>query len=71
MDWIMANKEWLFEGALVAVPLAILGWVFGKRAVSLTQRQRSGRNSVNIQAGGDVNLGGGGPDDKAGSKQRR
>ena len=24
MDWIIANKQWLFEGALVAVPLAIL-----------------------------------------------
>ena len=71
MDWIIANKQWLFEGALVAVPLAILGWVFAKRAISHLQKQRGGHGSVNIQAGDDVSLGAGRQDDKAGPDKRR
>lgn len=69
MDWLIANKEWLFSGALVAIPLAVVGWIFGKRAVQHLQKQRGGHGSVNIQAGGNVNLGG--ADDKAGTDKRR
>lgn len=31
LDWIVANKEWLFEGVGVAVPLAVIGWLCSKR----------------------------------------
>lgn len=31
-DWIMENKEWLFSGVGVAVPLAIIGWLCSKRS---------------------------------------
>jgi hypothetical protein len=57
VDWLVANKEWLFSGALVALPLAAIGWMFGKSAIHLQQKQRGGHGSVNIQAGGTVNLG--------------
>ena len=71
MDWIITNREWLFSGILVALPLALLGWVLGKRAVAHLQRQKGGHGSVNIQAGGNVNLGAKRPDDEAGSDKRR
>ncbi len=32
LDWIMENKNWLFSGVLVAVPLAVIGWVCSKRS---------------------------------------
>ena len=69
MGWLIENKEWLFSGALVAMPLAFLGWILGKRAVRHFQKQRGGNGSVNIQAGGNVELGGG--DDKARTDRRR
>ena len=28
MDWLIKNGEWLFSGIAVAVPLALLGWIF-------------------------------------------
>lgn len=70
MDWIIANKTWLFDGALVAVPIAILGWIFAKRAISRSQKQRGGHGSINIQAGGNVKLETREPNDKAGPDQR-
>jgi len=57
MDWIIANKQWLFSGLLVAVPRAIIGWFFSKRRSTLTQRQRGGKGSTNIQVGGDLDVG--------------
>jgi hypothetical protein len=56
MEWILANKEWLFSGAAIAVPLAIIGWLFSSRANK--QIQKSGDNSTNIQVGGDFKIGG-------------
>lgn len=71
MAWIIENKEWLFSGVLVALPLALLGWILGKRAVAHLQRQKGGQGSVNIQAGGNVHLGTRKPDDEAESDRRR
>lgn len=56
MDWLIENRAWLFDGALVAIPLAVIGWIIANRAGANKQKQKSGRNSINIQAGGDVNL---------------
>lgn len=36
-EWIMQNKEWLFNG--IAVPLAVIGWLCSKR------KSDSGQNS--------------------------
>ncbi|TAN04759.1 MAG: hypothetical protein EPN36_06815 [Rhodanobacteraceae bacterium] len=56
MDWIIANKEWLFGGVAVAVPLAIVGWL--RLNHENKQIQRGGKNSTNIQVGGDMRVGG-------------
>lgn len=55
LGWIIANKEWFFGGAGIAIPLAILGWVFFNNKAG--QKQRSGRGSVNIQVGGNLRIG--------------
>lgn len=55
MDWIIENKEWLFGGVLVAVPLALLGLFVSNKKNK--QVQKSGDSSTNIQVGGSLNIG--------------
>lgn len=55
MNWMIENKEWLFSGLLVAVPLAALGFLFSRN--NSKQVQKSGKNSTNIQVGGSFNVG--------------
>lgn len=55
LDWITANSHWLFSGIGVFV-LSCLAWLF--RSKRSLQKQSSGPNSVNIQAGGDVKIDG-------------
>jgi hypothetical protein len=52
--WITNNKEWLFSGIAIAVPLAVVGWLLGTRKGK--QIQKSGSNSTNIQVGGNVTI---------------
>lgn len=54
MNWIISNKEWLFSGIAIAVPLAIFGWFFITK--NNKQVQKSGSNSTNIQVGGNVSI---------------
>lgn len=64
IDWIIQNKQWLFDGVLVAVPLAILGWFFGKSIIKKKiQKQRGGHGSTNIQVGRDIKINKKGRDD--------
>ncbi|MBA2073158.1 hypothetical protein [Aeromonas veronii] len=56
MEWILENKEWLFSGVAIAIPLAIIGWLFSGRINK--QVQKGGDNSTNIQVGGDLKIGG-------------
>ncbi|MGL5486659.1 MAG: hypothetical protein ACRDC6_10250 [Shewanella sp.] len=56
MEWILENKEWLFSGVAIAIPLAIIGWLFSGRINK--QIQKGGDNSTNIQVGGDFKIGG-------------
>lgn len=57
MNWIIQNKHWLFDGVLVAVPLAILGWFFTKSIIkNKIQKQRGGKGSTNIQVGRDFKI---------------
>ena len=64
MHWITENKEWLFSGIAVAVPLAVIGWFLArtkrnaKRASQkrIEQTQKSGSGSVNIQVGGNMKV---------------
>ncbi|HBT1520679.1 hypothetical protein [Klebsiella variicola] len=54
IDWFIENKEWAFSGFAIALPLFIVGLFFskGKKAFS----QKSGDNSFNLQANGDIKL---------------
>ncbi|MHB1392487.1 MAG: hypothetical protein ACYCYE_05275 [Clostridia bacterium] len=54
MEWIINNKEWLFSGIAIAIPLAIIGWFFS--AKKNRQIQKSGNNSTNIQVGGNITI---------------
>ena len=54
IDWVIENKEWVFSGFAIAVPLFLLGLLFGKGKKALNQK--SGNNSINIQANGDIKL---------------
>jgi len=56
MDWIIENKEWLFSGIAIALPLAIVGWLISSRGNK--QVQKGGKNSTNIQVGGNLKMGG-------------
>jgi hypothetical protein len=54
INWIIENKEWLFSGIAIAVPLAVLGWFFGTSKKK--QVQKCGNNSTNIQVGGSFTI---------------
>jgi len=54
-NWIGANKEWLFSGVGVAVVALVLRALF-RRKPSSGQSQSSGSRSMNLQAGGDINI---------------
>lgn len=54
MQWIIENKDWLFSGVAIAIPLAFIGWLFSKKKNN--QSQRGGNNSTNIQVGGNFEV---------------
>jgi hypothetical protein len=62
MKWIIQNKEWLFSGIAIAIPLAGIGWFFSSRGNK--QVQKSGDNSTNIQVGGNLKIRDNKKDDK-------
>ncbi len=61
MQWITENKDWLFSGVAIAIPLAIIGWFISSRRNK--QVQKGGESSTNIQVGGNLNIGGKKSDD--------
>lgn len=56
MEWIVENKDWLFSGIAISVPLALIGWFLSTRRNK--QVQKGGKNSTNIQVGGNFKIGG-------------
>ena len=56
MNWIIENKEWLFSGALIAIPLAVISWIFSTKTNK--QIQKGGKNSTNIQVSGNLKING-------------
>lgn len=56
MEWIIQNKEWLFSGIAIAVPLSVIGWLLSRSGKK--QIQKGGDNSTNIQVGGNFKIGG-------------
>lgn len=55
MDWIITNKDWLFSGIAIALPLTVIGWFVSNKKNK--QVQKGGDNSTNIQVGGSLNIG--------------
>lgn len=56
MEWIINNKEWFFSGAGIFIISLVVGFFIKKRR-SLKQVQKSGSDSSNYQAGGDIKIG--------------
>lgn len=56
ISWMYANSNWIFSG----VGVLLLSWVGAlvtkKRASGISQMQRSGSNSTNVQVAGDVRI---------------
>lgn len=61
MEWISENKDWLFSGVAIAIPLAIIGWLLSSRRKK--QIQKGGDNSTNIQVGRNFRIDGRKEDD--------
>jgi hypothetical protein len=61
MEWLEKNKEWIFSGIGVAIIGWIGAWIFlrqkPEKGGNKKQSQRSGSNSINIQAGDNIHLG--------------
>lgn len=53
MEWIINNKEWIFSGIGVTFISLIIGLLWKNK--STTMKQKSGKNSTNIQINGDYN----------------
>lgn len=54
MEWIIENKEWIFSGIGVSAILVFGGIIFKKKRIddsNIQQKQKSGKNSINIQIG--------------------
>lgn len=58
LEWLQANKEWVFEGIGVSVLVGFVSWFLVRReggsastAKQVKQKQRGGRSSTNIQIG--------------------
>lgn len=52
LDYILQNKEWLFSG----IGIAIASWLFTKHKPTTKMKQKSGKNSTNIQVAGNLEL---------------
>lgn len=43
-------------GVIVSIAIAIIGFFINKNITKIIQKQKSGDNSTNNQAGGDINI---------------
>lgn len=55
MEYFINNKEWLFSGVAIAIPIALVSWFFSSQGKK--QNQKGGDNSTNIQIGGNFKMG--------------
>lgn len=55
IKWFLENKEWVFSGIAIAIPIAIVTWLLSRRS-SLKQTQKGGNQSINIQVGQDLKI---------------
>ncbi len=65
LNFLKENMEWIFSGIGVALFLFVINlWNRNKKSSGITQNQKSGNESVNIQIG-EINT-----NEKAGPKER-
>lgn len=50
LDYLIANKEWIFSG----IGVAVLSWLIFRGSGKSGMSQNGGDNSTNIQVGGNV-----------------
>ncbi|MDT8719705.1 hypothetical protein IAI10_24010 [Clostridium sp. 19966] len=57
MQWIINNAHWIFEG-IGGIILTLLVGLFTKRQLDkkTSQKIKSGKNSTNVQGGGNVTV---------------
>lgn len=57
LSWISENYQWFFSGLGVTLLLGVV-WVIKRPFVKdgTSQKQSSGKKSINIQASGDVDI---------------
>ncbi|MEN3787532.1 hypothetical protein ABDZ30_15410 [Aeromonas veronii] len=55
MNWLMENKDWIFSGIGVSVLFFIISLF--RKSTNPKQVQKSGKNSTNYQASGNINIG--------------
>jgi hypothetical protein len=56
IQWLGANKEWIFSGVGVALAAWIGRVIFQGRQTASSQEIRSGDKTINIQAGRDTRI---------------
>lgn len=56
MQWVIENKEWVFSGIGVFALSLVVTFILNRKK-STSQIQKSGKNSKNYQAAGDINIG--------------
>lgn len=54
IEFLRSNYTWVLSGIGIVIPLSIIGWIISSK--SKRQIQKSGHNSVNIQAGKSINI---------------
>lgn len=61
-EWIIENKEWLFSGVLITIPITLIGWYISRKKKknktdnNLKMSQKSGNNSINLQSGNSIEV---------------
>jgi hypothetical protein len=71
LHWIVDNRQWLFDGAAVVLPIALVGAIANRWNAKRSSRgddsrntdhiemkQKGGRGSTNIQSLGSIDVGG-------------
>ncbi|WP_222102464.1 hypothetical protein [Marinobacter lipolyticus] len=54
IEWFSNNHTWVFSGIGIFIIGGVIAIFKRKGANGISQKQRSGNNSTNIQAGGNV-----------------
>lgn len=54
--WLANNSGLLFSGIGTAIFIGLAGYFFRRKQTTESQTIHSGQNSINLQAGRDINL---------------